>query len=155
VTLRSADPRDTPLINFHYFTEGNDKTGTDLAAVVDGIQIARQMNQALGLPLSAELYPGPTVQTSSDVATFARNTSWGHHASCTNRMGKSSDPGAVVDGDFRVIGTRNLRVVDASIFPKIPGYYPMVAIQMISEKASDVILEAASGGPGRGRGRGR
>ena len=148
VMLRSGDPRDTPVINFHYFTEGNDKSGTDLAAVVDGIQIARQMNQALGLPLSAELYPGPTVQTTSDMAAFARNTSWGHHAACSNRMGKSNDPGAVVDGDFRVLGTRNLRVVDASVFPKIPGYYPMVAIQMISEKASDVILESASGTKG-------
>jgi choline dehydrogenase len=63
-------------------------------------------------------------------------------------MGRTSDPGAVVDGDFKVIGTRNLRVVDASVFPKIPGFYPMIPIMMISEKASDVILnEAAGGGP--------
>jgi choline dehydrogenase len=144
VTLQSTDPRDMPLIDFHSFAEGNDTTGTDLAAVVDGIQIARQMNQALGLPLSAELYPGPTVQTSSDVATYVRNTAWGHHAACSNKMGVSTDPSAVVDSDFRVFGTRNLRVVDASVFPKIPGYYPIIAIQMLGEKASDAILSTGS-----------
>jgi choline dehydrogenase len=36
-------------------------------------------------------------------------------------------------------------VVDASIFPNIPGYYPMVPLLMISEKASDVVLAAAAG----------
>ena len=41
VTLRSADPRDTPLINFHYFDEGNDAAGKDLEAVVDGIEFVR------------------------------------------------------------------------------------------------------------------
>ena len=56
---------------------------------------------------------------------------------------------AVVDSEFRVFGTRNLRVVDASVFPRIPGYFPMVPIMMISEKASDVILAAARGGLGR------
>ena len=50
---------------------------------------------------------------------------------------------AVVDGDFRVYGTRNLRVVDASVFPRIPGYFILTPIYMISEKASDVILASA------------
>jgi choline dehydrogenase len=51
---------------------------------------------------------------------------------------------SVVDSNFRVIGTRNLRVVDASVFPTIPGYYVTVPILMMSEKASDVILAKAS-----------
>ena len=55
-------------------------------------------------------------------------------------MGPKRDHMAVVDASFRVHGTRNLRVVDASIFPRIPGYYVMLPIFMISEKASDVIL---------------
>jgi len=53
--------------------------------------------------------------------------------------------GGVVDNNFKVYGTQNLRVVDSSIFPNIPGYYPMVPILMISEKASDVVLAAAAG----------
>jgi choline dehydrogenase len=51
---------------------------------------------------------------------------------------------AVVDSRFRVLGTQGLRVVDASVFPKIPGYFIVSAVYMISEKASDVITEDAS-----------
>jgi choline dehydrogenase len=152
VKLTSNDPRDMPAINFHYFQEGTDTQGQDLQSVVNGIQMARQLNQQLGSLTVSELYPGPNYQSANDIGTFVKNEAWGHHASCSNRMGKSSDPNAVVDSDFRVIGTRNLRVVDASVFPRIPGYYPMVAIMMVSEKASDSILRAANGG-GNGGGR--
>ena len=51
---------------------------------------------------------------------------------------------AVVDSKFRVHGTKNLRVVDASVFPHIPGLFIVTAIYMISEKASDVILADAT-----------
>jgi len=47
---------------------------------------------------------------------------------------------AVLDSKFRVRGTRGLRVVDASVFPRIPGYFVVVPIYMVSEKAADVIL---------------
>ena len=50
---------------------------------------------------------------------------------------------AVLDSRFRVRGTEGLRVVDASVFPKIPGYFIVSAIYMISEKAADVIIEDA------------
>ncbi len=47
---------------------------------------------------------------------------------------------AVLDSKFRVRGVDNLRVVDASVFPKIPGTFIALPIIMISEKASAVIL---------------
>jgi choline dehydrogenase len=50
---------------------------------------------------------------------------------------------AVVDSEFRVHGTRNLRVVDASVFPRVPGYFIVTPIYIISEKASDVIIASA------------
>jgi choline dehydrogenase len=50
---------------------------------------------------------------------------------------------AVLDSRFRVRKTKDLRVVDASVFPKIPGYFIVSAVYMISEKAADVILEDA------------
>jgi choline dehydrogenase len=53
----------------------------------------------------------------------------------------------VLDSRFQVLGTRGLRVVDASIFPKIPGYFIVSAIYMASEKAADVVMEDA-GAPG-------
>jgi choline dehydrogenase len=58
-------------------------------------------------------------------------------------MGKASDPEAVVDSNFRVIGVENLRVVDASVFPRIPGMFIVTPIYMIAEKAADVILADA------------
>jgi choline dehydrogenase len=142
VRLRTADPRDPPNINFHYFQEGTDRLGQDLAAVVEGIQIARSINTRLGNIIDAELFPGPAYSTPEQIAEYVTNEAWGHHASCSNRIGPQAD-GGVVDGNFRVHGTKNLRVVDASVFPRIPGYYPMIPILMISEKASDVILADA------------
>jgi choline dehydrogenase len=58
-------------------------------------------------------------------------------------MGPASDPMAVVDSDFRVHGTRGLRVVDASVFPEIPGFFIVTPTYMISEKAADVIAADA------------
>lgn len=142
VQLRSTDPRDVPEINFHYFHEGTDKEGLDLAACVEGIQLARSINAQLGDIIEGELYPGPAYLGATGAAEWVVNEAWGHHASCSNQIGPAAD-GGVVDGDFLVNGTNNLRVVDASVFPNIPGYYPMIPLLMISEKASDVILAAA------------
>lgn len=47
---------------------------------------------------------------------------------------------AVLDSDFRVHGTTGLRVVDASVFPRIPGLFIVSSVYMAAEKASDVIL---------------
>jgi choline dehydrogenase len=58
-------------------------------------------------------------------------------------MGLPTAPMAVVDSKFRVIGARALRVVDASVFPRIPGFFIVTPTYMISEKASDVIAEDA------------
>jgi choline dehydrogenase-like flavoprotein len=66
-----------------------------------------------------------------------RDNAWGHHASCTCPIG------TVLDGDFGVLGTRRLRVVDASAFPRIPGFFIASAVYMIAEKAADAIVAAA------------
>jgi choline dehydrogenase len=143
VKLRSADPRDTPVINFRYFEEGSDTQGEDLASMVDAVEIVRRMNARVGDITKGEVFPGPQVKSREDIKEFVRNEAWGHHASCSNKMGPRRDPMAVVDSNFRVHGTKRLRIVDASVFPRIPGYFILVAIYMISEKASDVILAEA------------
>ncbi|MEH2457605.1 GMC family oxidoreductase [Nostoc sp.] len=142
VKLRSSDPRDTPEINFHYFTEGSDIEGEDLASVINGVEFVRRMNTQIA-DISQEVRPGLTVQSRDDIIKFVEAEAWGHHASCTNKMGPKNDPMAVVDSEFRVHGTHNLRIVDASVFPRIPGYFIVTPIYMISEKASDVILASA------------
>jgi choline dehydrogenase len=99
------------------------------------------MNQTLGAV--QEICPGPSYDTPQRLREFIQNEAWGHHASCTNKIGSHRDKYAVLDSRFRVRGAQGLRVVDASVFPKIPGYFIVSAIYMISEKASDVIIEDA------------
>ena len=67
------------------------------------------------------------------------DNAWGHHACGTCAM-KPEEQGGVVDSKFRVHGVNNLRIVDASIFPRIPGYFIVTSIYMIAEKAADVIV---------------
>ncbi len=145
VALRSADPRDPPAIDFHYFDEGSPGHEEDLTAVVDGVLTARRIMARLGPGATREVVPGPDVERREDIARFVRDNAWGHHASCTNKMGPASDPTAVVDERFRVHGTTGLRVVDASVFPKIPGFFIVTSVFMLAEKAGDVILEDARG----------
>jgi choline dehydrogenase-like flavoprotein len=140
VTLRSADPLDTPVVEFRYFEEGSDATGADLQAVVAGVKLVRALSRRLaedGLIAREEL-PGRDVESDAALTTFARDHAWGHHASCTCRIGDRDD-GGVLSGDFRVHGTEGLRVVDASVFPRVPGLFIVSAIYMIGEKAADAI----------------
>jgi choline dehydrogenase len=130
-------------IEFFYFDEGNDHTGEDLQAVVNGIEFVRRMMQHAGSVIQKEFIPGKCVQTQEEIKQFIKDQAWGHHASCTCKIGPREDNMAVVDSRFRVHGTRNLRIVDASVFPHIPGFFIVSAIYMISEKASDVILADA------------
>ncbi|MGE7955627.1 GMC family oxidoreductase [Pseudomonas sp. NPDC089530] len=145
VTLRSKDPADTPLINFRYFEEGNDTRGEDLQSVVEGIKFVRHLAQPLkdaGLIAEEEL-PGDAVQSDEQLKEFVMNHAWGHHASCTCPIGADDDPMAVLDSAFRVRGVSHLRVVDASIFPKIPGFFIVTSIYVAAEKAAQVILRDA------------
>ena len=140
VTLQSNDPRDPPAINFRYFQEGGEE---DLAAVVDGIRFVRRLTAKLqkrGLIADEEM-PGADLQTDAQLRDFVRSNAWGHHASCTCPIGPA-DQNGVLSSDFRVHGVRCLRVVDASAFPRIPGFFIVSAIYMIGEKAADVILSA-------------
>jgi choline dehydrogenase len=140
VRLISGDPRRRPYVNFHYFDESNDTGRQDLDALVNGIMLIRQMNRRNDA-IREELIPGPQHESRAEIAKWITDNAWGHHASCSARIGRPDDPMAVVDSRFRVIGTSGLRIVDASVFPRIPGFFIVTPIYMISEKASDVILE--------------
>ena len=75
------------------------------------------------------------------MADYVRDTAWGHHASCSCRIGPAAG-GGVLDAAFKVHGTQRLRVVDASVFPRIPGIFLVSAVYMIAEKAAETILGA-------------
>jgi choline dehydrogenase len=147
VTLRSSDPRDTPLINFNSFDSGttqNEAAEKDLQALYEGAQMSRKIFESL-TPLDApfrEVWPGNEVD-GNELRDWIKNEAWGHHACCTAKIGAEGDKSAVLDSKFRVRGVDGLRVVDASVFPRIPGFYIAVPVYMISEKAADAILEDA------------
>ena len=143
VRLRSADPRDPPLVQFHYFEEGSDKAGADLRAVARGVEFVRAATaplEARGL-IESESEPGRDVAGAA-LESWIRDNAWGHHASCSCPMGPPGE-GGVLDSRLRVRGVAGLRVVDASIFPRIPGYFIVSAVYMAAEKAADMILEDA------------
>ena len=144
VTLRSDDPRDMPLVDFHYFEEGTDDAGEDLKSVVTALRCVRRMTKELkesGLIEQEEL-PGDAVQTGPQLADYVRNNAWGHHASCSCAIGPREGNG-VLDSRLRVHGVERLRVVDASVFPRIPGFFIVGAVYMVAEKAADMILADA------------
>lgn len=142
---RECEFRNTPEINFRYFDDDPDHPGweEDLDSVVEGVKFVRRINndEQMKELIQQEVAPGPNVQSDEQLRQFIKDHAWGHHCSCTCRMGPSDDPAAVLDGDFRVQGVRNLRVVDASVFPTIPGLFIVSAIYMVAEKASDAILK--------------
>ena len=96
--------------------------------------------RAQGL-IAEEEQPGEALQSDEELTDFVRNTAWGHHASCSCAIGPRA-AGGVLGSDFRVHGAQGLRVVDASVFPRIPGFFIASAVYMVAEKAADVILAA-------------
>jgi choline dehydrogenase len=143
VMLRSADPLDPPAIDFNYFSDGD----ADLNAVVEGVRFVRRVTRRLRERklIAREELPGDDVVSDAELAEFVRLNAWGHHACGTCQIGPPEANG-VLRSDFRVHGTRNLRVVDASVFPRIPGFFIVSAVYMLGEKAADVILADAPKG---------
>lgn len=150
VKLQSTDPFDQPVINFNYFDTGTTKghaDQSDVGAIVQALNTSRHaLSQysdygILGGSPFKEENPGKDVQSEEDLEQYVKDVAWGHHASCTAPIGPESDPNAVLDSHFRVRGVQNLRVVDASVFPEIPGVFITAPIYIISEKAADVILK--------------
>ncbi|KFZ05609.1 hypothetical protein V501_08193 [Pseudogymnoascus sp. VKM F-4519 (FW-2642)] len=139
VELASADPRDPPKISFNYFDAGSGDYAADLETITESIRIARWAIGNQTVPLT-EVLPGPSVKSTEEIQEYIKNTAWGHHASCTCAIGADGDPMAVLDSKFRVRGVSGLRVVDASVYPRIPGTFTLLSTYIVGEKAADVIL---------------
>lgn len=149
VNLRSSDPFDPPDINFHSFSEGPPGHRSDVEALCDGIRHVRGINRKIR-GMKAEVQPGISLADEQQaMRQWVQDEAWGHHACGTCRMGADAwradtallaDRRSVLDSQFRVQGVRGLRVVDASVFPRIPGYFIVTPVFMISEKAADTML---------------
>jgi choline dehydrogenase len=127
VRLRSANPLQRPEIHFRYFDEGNDGQGIDAESVAKGVEFVHRILERNSAIKQETIQPAVGA-SHAEILQFVKDNAWGHHASCTNPMGPATDPNAVVDSNFRVIGTQNLRIVDASVFPRIPGFFIVTPI---------------------------
>lgn len=140
--LTSADPSVKPALDFRYFT---DPEGYDAATLVYGMRAARKVAQQAPFKdwIKAEIAPGPKVQTDEELSHYARKAAHTVYHPCgTTRMGDTkTDDLAVVDEKLRVRGFRNLRIVDAGVFPTIPTINPMVTVLGVAERAAELIAE--------------
>ncbi len=143
IRLASANPSDKPLMTFNYLQDP-----FDLQELVEGVQKTRELvaqNAFDGLR-GKEIDPGPEVQTTIDIETWIRNaTVTDFHPCGTCRMGHGED--SVVDDQFRVKGTQNLRVVDASVMPRVISANLNAPTQMIAARAADYIAGRPQLGP--------
>lgn len=139
VTLASADTKDLPIIDPNWLTNNTDQE----VAVAIYKRIRQTFASKAMQPVLAdttEYFPGPNVQTDAEILNTIQNTVqtiW--HASCTCRMGKTTDVNAVVDSNAKVFGVDGLRVVDASSFALLPPGHPQSTVYALAEKIADVI----------------
>jgi len=137
VRLRSRDPAEAPAIQFNYMSHPDD--WDDMRACV---RLTREIfaQPAFEPYRGHEIRPGETCVSDEAIDAFVReHVESAYHPSCTCKMGRPSDPLAVVDPETRVIGVEALRVVDSSIMPSITNGNLNAPTIMIGEKASDII----------------
>lgn len=136
VHVASSAPEQAPIIDPHFLDDE-----ADLLPLEAGVRIARRL---LGsAPFSSldatEILPGPGSTTHEELRAHIRQTCVTvHHPVGTCRMG--ADPDSVVDPTLRLRGIDGLRVVDASVMPRLIGGNTAAPVIMIAERAADLIL---------------
>lgn len=139
VHIASADPFLQPVIRCNYLS-----TETDRRTNVEGLKKLRRIINAPALAsfLDREMEPGSSVGNDEDLLAYCRETaSTIYHPCATCAMG--TDRGSVTSPDLKVNGVDGLRVIDASIMPRLVSGNINAAVIMIAEKAADIILSDA------------
>jgi choline dehydrogenase-like flavoprotein len=138
VRLQSADPDAAPLIDPNYWSDAEDRRLS-----LQGLRLAREIiNQpALRRFVLEERLPGRAKATEQELFEYACSSAkTDHHPVGTCRMGPPADPTTVVTADLRLVGVEGVRVVDASVMPRIPSSNTNAPTIMVAEKAADHIL---------------
>jgi choline dehydrogenase-like flavoprotein len=135
VWLKSSDPLQAPAIDPNFFDDPD-----DLETMVTGFKMTRTLMDApiLKALRKADVFT-PNVHSDDDIrATLRARSDTVYHPVGTCKMGVN-DPMAVVDPTLKVYGLGGLRIVDASIMPRVVGGNTNAATVMIGEKAADII----------------
>jgi choline dehydrogenase len=141
VQLRSADPRDPPVIEPRYLSEPD-----DLERLVRGIERLRHVaaQPALAKVIGREIRPGLEAVTPDELSASIRRFASNHfHVAGTCRMGPDPKT-SVVDPELRVHGVLGLRVADASIMPELVNGNTNAPAIMIAERAAAFIAGEAT-----------
>jgi choline dehydrogenase len=143
--LRSADPTDSPLIDPNFC---GDPDGYDWKISIEGCRWGRRIlqSESLAAYVRQEHMPGREVQSEEEIRRYISQWSkTDYHPVGSCKMGH--DDMAVVDPRLRVRGLEGLRVVDASIMPKLISGNTQAPSIMIGEKGAALLLEDLAGGP--------
>ncbi len=143
ISLSSANPDDKVKIESGYLS---DDGGIDIKAMREALHLSRKIlaQEAFSAYRGEELMPGPQVQDDEAIDAFVRRKGESiYHPVGTCKMGSTNDIDAVVDPQCRVRGVSGLRVVDASVMPKLIGGNTNGPTMMIAERAADMILGKA------------
>ena len=140
LSLASANASDHVRIDAGYLS---DPDGHDLKMMVECVRLSRDIfaQPALAPFRGEELFPGPDARDEAQIVDFIRRKAETiYHPVGTCRMGDPDSPGTVVDSGLRVLGVDGLRVIDASVMPKLIGGNTNAPTTMIAERAADLLL---------------
>jgi choline dehydrogenase len=142
LSIRSANPRDLPLVDPNYLADGR-----DLQNLIEGMRIARELAATTPLRegLTAELLPGAAVKSDAAIAGYIRSTvrtDWHPVGSC--RMGRSDDPMSVVGETLAVMGVDGLRVIDASVMPNIVSANTNAPTMALADRGLSLMLASGA-----------
>lgn len=138
VRLASNDPAQAPLLDPNYWADPHDRT-----MAIKGLRLARELlrQPALRRYVKSEVLPGDGLTSDADLFDYAcQHSKTDHHPVGTCKMGAAADPLSVVTPDLKLIGIQGLRVVDASVMPRVPSCNTNAPTIMVAEKGADHIL---------------
>jgi choline dehydrogenase-like flavoprotein len=138
VRLASADPKAAPLLDPNYWSDPYDRE-----MGIKGLRLAREIlsQPALKRYVKAEVLPGAGLTTDEELFHYAcEHSKTDHHPVGTCKIGLASDPSSVVTPDLKLIGLEGIRVIDASVMPRVPSCNTNAPSIMVAEKGADHIL---------------